>query len=152
MLSRPARADDDKDDDKDDLASKGGKDGGDKDEDETLAQKAAHRFPQPVAVGTLIDRKVLRPMESQPVLGTVRSIVRGRDQTISAVIDYGGFLGFGARRIAVPIDAMALLSPELEIVEFEPDELDKFPTFDAEGTTALASDTIIHVGLAKPSH
>ena len=127
--------------------------GDDKDEDDrSLAQKAARRYPQLVTVGALLNRKVLRPMESQPVLGTVKAIVRAKDETIQAVIDYGSLLGFGGRPIAVPIDAMALLSPELEIVDFEPAELDKFPTFDAAGTTPLKSNETIRVGLAKPSH
>ena len=150
MLCRPAQADDDDSDGKG--KDKGEGDQADKDDDETLAQKAAQRFPQPVAVGALLGRKVLQPLESQPILGTVKAIVRGSDRTISAVIDYGGILGFGARRIAVPIDAMALLSPAMEIVDFEPDELDKFPTFDPEGSTPLPPGAIIRVGLAKPSH
>ena len=121
-------------------------------DDDTLALKAAQRFPQPVAVGTLLNRKVLQPLESQPVLGTVKAIVRAKDESIEAVVDYGGFLGFGGRLIAVPTDAMALLSPELEIVDFEPAELDRFPTFDALGITPLKPNEIIRVGLAKPSH
>ena len=157
LLSRPALADDEKDDDakgksdradKDDANDKGGRD----DDDKTLAQEASGRFPQPVAVRALLRRKVLRPVESQPVLGSIESIVSGADGAISAVVAYGGILGFGTRRIAVPIDAMALLSPDVEIVDFEPDELDRLPTFDPKGTTALSPDAIIRVGLAKPSH
>ena len=122
------------------------------DDDETPAQKAAARFPQPVAVGALLHRKVLQPLESQPVLGTVAAIVRKADGTLAAVIDYGGWLGFGSRRIAVPIDAMALLSPDVEILDYEPDDLDDFPTFDAAGTTPLPAASVIRVALAKPSH
>lgn len=119
---------------------------------ETLAEKAADRFPQPVVVGTLIQHAVLQPLESQPVLGHVKQIVRAADGTISVVVDYGGFFGFGARPIAVPVDAMAVSGQFMEIVEFTPEQLDKFPTYKAGADTALASDASIRVPLAKPSH
>ena len=68
------------------------------------------------------------------------------------MIDFGGFLGFGSRPIAVPVDAMVLLGQDMEIVAFTPEQLQQFPTFSASGTTRLPDDAVIKVGLAKPSH
>jgi hypothetical protein len=118
----------------------------------SLAESAAMRFPQPVRVGDLLGREVLRPVDSQDVLGRVRGLVRDRDGQIMVVLDFGGFLGFGARPIAVPVDAMVLVGQDIEIVAFTPDQLRQFPTFSPLGTTAVADDTIIKVSLAKPSH
>ena len=118
----------------------------------SLAQSTAMRFPQPVRVGDLIGREVLRPVESQDILGRVRRLVRGRDGQIMVVVDFGGFLGFGARPIAVPVDAMVLLGQDMEIVAYTPQQLRQFPTFSPSGTTDVAIDTVIKVGLAKPSH
>ena len=118
----------------------------------SLAKSTAMRFPQPVRVGDLLGREVLRPVESQDVLGRVRGLVRDRDGQIMVVVDFGGFLGFGARPIAVPVDAMVLLGQDMEIVAFTPEQLRQFPTFSPSGTTEVANDTIIKVGLAKPSH
>jgi hypothetical protein len=118
----------------------------------SLAESAAMRFPQPVRVGDLIGREVLRPVESQDVLGRVRRVVRDRNDQIVVVIDFGGFLGFGSRPIAVPVDAMVLLGQDMEIVAFTPNQLQQFPTFSPSGTTDVPDDTIIKVGLAKPSH
>jgi hypothetical protein len=118
----------------------------------SLAQSAAMRFPQPVRVGDLIGREVLRPVESQDVLGRVRRLVRDRNGQIMAVVDFGGFLGFGSRPIAVPVDAMVLLGQDMEIVAFTPEQLRGFPTFTPADTTDVTNDTIIRVGLAKPSH
>lgn len=134
-----ARADDD-DNDKSD------------DKPETLAEKAAGRFPQPVVVGTLIHHAVLQPLESQPVLGHVEQVVRAPDKTIYVIVDYGGFLGFGARPIAVPLDAMAISGQFMDILEFTPEQLDKFPTYKPGADTPLAPDASIPVPLAKPSH
>jgi hypothetical protein len=118
----------------------------------SLAASTAMRFPQPVRVGDLIDREVLRPVESQDVLGRVRRLVRDRDGQVMVVVDFGGFLGFGARLIAVPIDAMVLLDQDMEIVAYTPQKLREFPTFSASDISDIASDTIIKVGLAKPSY
>jgi hypothetical protein len=118
----------------------------------SLAESTAMRFPQPVRVADLIGREVLRPVESQEILGRVRRLVRDQDGQIMVVVDFGGFLGFGARPIAVPVDAMVLLGQDMEIVAFTPEQLRRFPTFSPSGTTEVANDTIIKVGLAKPSH
>ena len=118
----------------------------------SLAESAAMRFPQPVRISNLLGREVLRPVESQDVLGRVRRVVRDRNGQIMVVIDFGGFLGFGSRPIAVPVDAMVLLGRDMEIVAFTPKQLQKFPTFSPSGTTDVPDDTIIKVGLAKPSH
>jgi hypothetical protein len=118
----------------------------------SLADSAAMRFPQPVRVGDLVGREVLRPVESQDVLGRVRRLVRDRNGQIMVVIDFDGFLGFGSRPIAVSVDAMVLLGQDMEVVAFTPKQLQQFPTFSPSGTTDVPDDTIIKVGLAKPSH
>jgi len=118
----------------------------------SLAESAAMRFPQPVRVGDLLGRDVLRPVESQDILGHVRSVVREADGQIDVVIDFGGFLGFGSRPIAVPVDAMVLLGQDMEVVAFTPKQLRHFPTFSASGTSPVAGNAIIKIGLAKPSH
>ena len=118
----------------------------------SLADSAAMRFPQPVPAGNLLGRDVLQPVESQNMLGTVQAVVRDKQGTINVVIRYGGFLGIGGRLIAVPVDAMVLVGDVIEVAAFTPKQLDGFPTFVANGTTPVAPDTILKVGLAKPSH
>jgi hypothetical protein len=118
----------------------------------SLAEAAARRFPQPVRVGDLLKREVLQPVESQPILGRVRDVVKQADGTLDVVVDYGGLFGFDTRPIAVPVDAMVLLGQYMEIVDFTPTQLDGFKTFDASGIMPLPADAIIRVGLARPSH
>jgi hypothetical protein len=118
----------------------------------SLAESAAMRFPQPVRVGDLLGREVLRPVESQDVLGRVSRLVRDGNGQVLVVVEFGGFLGFGTRLIAVPVDAMVLVGQDMEIVAYTPEQLRQFPTFSPSGTTDVADDTIIKVGLAKPSH
>lgn len=118
----------------------------------SLAEAADRRFPQPVRVGDLLKRQVLRPLESQPTLGRVRDVVKRADGKVDVVVDYGGLFGFFTRPIAVPVDAMVLLGQYMEIVDFTPEQLQRFETFDGSGTVPLPPDSIIRVGLARPSH
>lgn len=117
-----------------------------------LAAFAARRYPQPVRVGDLIDRRVLQPLESRPVLGHVMSVVKSPDGATDIVVKFGGFLGFGGRLIAVPAIAMVLLGNELEILDFTPEQLKGFPTFDPTAAGTIAADQEIRIGLAHPSH
>ena len=64
----------------------------------------------------------------------------------------GGVFGFGARPIAVPVDAMAVSGRSMQIVEFTPDQLATFPAYRDGVDTILASDASIRVPLAQPSH
>jgi hypothetical protein len=118
----------------------------------SLAEAAERRFPQPVRVGDLLRRPVLQPLESQPTLGRVRDVVRLADGAILVVMDYGGFLGFFSRPIAVPVEGMALLGEYMVCVEFTPRELDAFQTFMPGSAAPLPAAEIIRVGLVKPSH
>ena len=118
----------------------------------SLEQSNAMRFPQPVRVGQLLGRLVLQPVESQTVLGHVRAVVRDTKGQILVVISFGGFLGVGSRLIAVPLDAMVLVGEVMEVAAYTPSQLRGFATFAAPGTTPVAADTVVKVGLAKPSH
>jgi hypothetical protein len=116
-----------------------------------LAAFAAKRFPQPVRVGDLTHRRVLRPTESRSVLGHVVAVIRADDGSYAVVIKYGGLWDFGGRDIAVPLDAMVLLGAELEVLDLTPDQLRRLPTYGGAGRV-LGADEIIHMGLAHPSH
>ena len=115
-----------------------------------LTAQAAGRFPQPVRVGDLLHRAVLKPVESQDVIGRVERVVRGPDGGIRLVISYGGLLGLGTHPIAVPVEAMVLVGEALEVVGLTPQQLRALP--DYQGGAVLPDDAVIRVGLAKPSH
>jgi hypothetical protein len=121
-------------------------------ERQTLMQHAERRFPQPVMVGALIGRDVLEPIEAQPILGHVKSVVRVKDGGLDMIVTIGGILGFGARPVAVPVEAMALLGEYVACMDFSPEQLQAFQTDDGSGDTPLAANDTIKVGLAKPFH
>jgi hypothetical protein len=45
-----------------------------------------------------------------------------------------------------------LLGQDMEIVAYTPEQLRQFATFSFSGTTDVADQTVIKVGLATPSH
>ena len=119
--------------------------------DPALAARAARRFPQPVRVGDLIRRQVLRPVEQQDVLGRVAAVVRRPDGAVLIVVNLGGVLGVGTRPVAVPVEAAALLGEHVTVLDLSPEQLRALPTFDGAGA-ALEPDEVIRVGLARPFH
>ena len=94
------------------------------------ASTAMRRFPQPVRAGDLIGRTLIRPLESQDVLGHVTQVVRSKDGTERIVIDHSGLLGFGTRSVALPLDAVALLGADLVVLRLTPEQLSRLPSFD----------------------
>jgi hypothetical protein len=117
-----------------------------------LAERQARRFPQPVLVGALIGRDVLKPVEAQTILGRVAAVVRGKDGGLDVIVRFGGVLGFGARPIAVPIEAMALMGQFMAVMDFTPEQLGTFPTDDGAALQPVAANETIRVGIVKPFH
>lgn len=116
------------------------------------AGRPARRLPQPVRVGDLAGRRLLRPIERQDVLGRVASIARQPDGTLVAVIRTGGLLGLGTHLVAVPLDATALLGEHLALIDLTPEALQALPSFDPAGAPVLAPDQVVRVGLVRPFH
>jgi len=122
--------------------------------DPALAALQAQRFPQPVRVGDLLGRRILEPLESRPVLGSVVEVIResAPGNPLAIVMKRGGFLGYGGRLIAVPAGALGLLGSELMLVDLTPAQLDELPTFTPNAAVVVAADEEIRMGLAHPAH
>jgi len=118
----------------------------------SLSEAAARRYPQPVRVGDLIRRQVLRPIEQQNVLGRVAGVVRRQDGAVLIVVETGGVLGFNTRPVAVPVEAVALLGEYVALMGLTPGQLGALPLFDPAGTAPVPPDEMIRVGLVRPFH
>ena len=79
----------------------------------TPEQRMQARFPQNVRVGDLIGLPVLD--ESSSTLGHVREVVRTESDKIELIVAYGGFLGWGTRPVAVPIEVIGIQGRELRV-------------------------------------
>lgn len=123
-------------------------------DDPSPGSLAAERYPQPVRVGDVLGRDVLQPVEAQPVLGRVRAVVRGPGGALELVMTQGGFLGLGARQIAVPLGAAALMGEYVAMMDLTPAQLDALPDSPtiAPPNVPLPPDATIRMGLVRPFH
>ncbi len=100
----------------------------------TPEQRMQARFPQNVRVGDLIGLPVLD--DSSSTLGHVREVVRTQTDKIELIIAYRGFLGWGTRLVAVPIEVIGIQGRELASLDMPPSEYAKAPIWsDAKAQT-----------------
>lgn len=123
----------------------------DADEEPTLDQKFAKRFPQPVRVGDLIGLPVLDLNDS--TIGYVKEVVRRGDGEIDLIVPYSAWFGWlhterGKRLVALPIKSVALLAKQIDALEFTRDDFSEAPTWTpSDGSpVALHEKTLIALG------
>ena len=112
-----------------------------------MAERMSRRFPQPVRVGDLIGLPVLDDRAS--TLGRVRQVVRTAQGKIALIVAYGGWFGWGARLLAVPIEVVGIEGRQLASLDMPRSEYAAAPTWQGNDATVLADDAIIRVALAR---
>jgi PRC-barrel domain protein len=105
------------------------------------------RFPQPVKVGDLIGLPVLD--FDDRTLGHVRSVVRTPAGKIRLIVPYGGFLGWGRRPVAVPIEVVGIAGRQLAALDMTRAEFDAAPAWSEPEAQVLAASEIIRIGLYR---
>jgi PRC-barrel domain len=110
-------------------------------------ERMQRRFPQAVRVGDLIGLPVLD--DDSRTLGHVRRVVRTPQGKIKLIVAYGGFLGFGARLVAVPIEVVGILGRQLASLDMPRQEYARAPTWQDTGDSAVPNDDSIRVALAR---
>jgi hypothetical protein len=113
----------------------------------TPAERMQARFPQPVRVGDLIGLPLLD--DSSRTLGRVREVVRTADDKIELIVSYGGWLGWGARPVAVPIEVVGIQGRELASLDMPRSEYAAAPTWRDAGAQVLPNDAMIKIALAR---
>ena len=115
----------------------------------TPEERSLARWPQPVRVGDLIGRPLLRNAPQQTVLGRVAAVTRGADGTEAILVDAGGVLGLGTRRVAVPTAATALLGQFIVLMDLDPAELGRLPDVRDGVEGRLPWTETIRIGLTR---
>ncbi len=115
----------------------------------TLKQKQDMHFPQPVRVGSLYGEHVIQAGHNMKQVGTVVGVYRSGDDDLTMVMRYGGVFGFGARTIAPDLDDTDLVGPYVKIVNLDPSDIAKLPSFTAKGGGFLGPDEMIRLGVGR---
>ena len=84
------------------------------------SERMRRRFPQPVRVGDLIGLRVLD--DDNATIGRVRQVVRSPQGAILLIVSHGGWFGFGARLVAVPIEVLGIFGHQLASLDMAPEE------------------------------
>ncbi len=110
-------------------------------------EKMRRRYPQPVKVGDLIGLPVLD--DEDRTLGRVKSVVRAGDGKIKVIVAYGGYLGWGQRPVAVPLEVVAIAGRQLAALDMTRAEFDAAPTWGEAGSQPIAPGEIIRIALYR---
>jgi len=110
-------------------------------------ERMRRRWPQPVRVGDLIGLPVLD--HDDRTLGRVESVVRTPEGNVRLIVPYGGFLGWGRRPVAVPIEVVAIAGRQLAALDMTRAEFEAAPAWNATEGLALPAGEVIRVGLYR---
>lgn len=119
------------------------------DADRAMAQeeRMRRRFPQPVRVGFLVGLPVLD--DSSRTIGYIRHAVRTPQGKIELIVSYGGWFGWGARAVEVPIEVVGMLGRQVASLDMPRSEYSSAPTWRNSGAVVLPNDASIQVALAR---
>lgn len=115
-----------------------------------MVDRMARRFPQPVRVGDLVGLPVLDSNAS--TIGYIRQVVRTPAGKIELVVSYSkwfGWLGWFARPVAVPIEAVGIEGRQVASLDMPPSEYDSAPGWQKGDETVLPDDATIRIALAR---
>lgn len=115
--------------------------------DLTPEERMRRRFPQPVQVGFLVGLPLLDWNDS--TIGFVTDVVRTPEGKIQLVVPVGGWFGRGGRPVAVPIETVAILARQIDLLDLSRDDLAKLPTFDGKGATPIDRNETIRIAITR---
>lgn len=118
-------------------------------EGQPVSERARARYPQPVRVGDLTGRKLLEDIPEQRVLGRVAGVTRDAAGQVGILVDCCGVLGFGVRRVALPVEMVTLLGPFVVVLAHDGAALAALPEATPAPATLLPATAEIRVGLGR---
>ena len=110
-------------------------------------EKMRRRFPQPVRVGDLIGLPLLDWDDS--TIGYVRHVVRTPEGKIQLIVNQGRLFGWGGRLVQVPIEAVAILARQIDLLDISVEEFRAAPAWSAATTQPIPSDDMIRIAISR---
>jgi hypothetical protein len=116
-------------------------------EELSLEEKMRRRYPQPVKAGFLVGLPVLDWNDS--TLGFVTNVVRTGEGKIQLIMPYGGWFGRGGRPVALPIETVAILARQIDLLEWGDKEIAAQPTWTGAGAAPIDPNETIRIALTR---
>ncbi len=117
----------------------------------TPQERMNKRFPQPVLVGDLIGLPLLD--YDDRTIGYVRSVVRTPDGDIRLVVTQGGWptgwFNWRARLVPVPIEAVAILGRQIDLLDMTREELAAAGTWSSADGVPIPPGEKIRIGIER---
>ena len=119
------------------------------DDEENLSpeEKMRRRFPQPVKVGDLIGLPMLNGDDS--TIGYVRHVVRTPEGKIQLIVNRGRLFGWGGPLVQVPIEAVAILARQIDLLDISREEFRATPVWSAAATQPIPPDEMIKIAISR---
>jgi hypothetical protein len=119
------------------------------DEEENLSpeEKMRRRFPQPVKVGDLIGLPLLDGDDS--TIGYVRHVVRTPEGKIQLIVNQGRLFGWGGGLVQVPIEAVAILARQIDLLDISREEFRATPVWSATAAQPIPADEMIKIAISR---
>jgi hypothetical protein len=113
------------------------------------------RYPQPAKVSHLVGLPVLDQRDS--TIGYVERVVRGKDGRIQLIVPYAPWFGWAKaglmdrfrRPVAVPLETVAILGRQIDVIEITRADFDKAPSWIADQVQQLAPDETVKIALGR---
>ena len=116
-------------------------------DDDSPEARMNRRFPQKVRVGFLVGLPVID--DDYGALGDITDVVRSQNGKISLIVLHGGFFGWFGRKVAVPIEVVAILGKQVASLDMKPAEYKTAPTWKEGTASRIPDDEIIRIALTK---
>jgi hypothetical protein len=113
----------------------------------TPEERMRRRFPQPVKVGDLIGLPLLDYGDS--TIGFVRDVVRTPAGKIVLVVNQGWFFGRGGRLVGVPIEVVAILARQVNLLDISREDFARALTWSNANGMQIPRDEKIQIALGR---
>ena len=117
----------------------------------TPQERMNRRYPQPVLVGDLIGLPLLD--YDDRTIGYVRSVVRTPNGNIQLIVTQGGWptgwFDWRARLVPVPIEAVAILGRQIDLLDITREELAAAGTWSGADGVPIPPDEKIRIGIER---
>lgn len=119
----------------------------DDDDNLTPQERMARRWPQKVRAGDLVGLPLL-DLDDR-TLGFVRQVARTPQGNVVLVVPVGGWFGRGGRPVPVPLETVAILGRQIDLLDIPRADLPGLATWTPAAGTPIAADETLRIAISR---